>query len=412
LAIGVLVVGCSGTSSNAPDGSDARDAKDTADLADSALEASDIPAPSPDAPSGLDVPEEVASDAPSIVADAPPDLPDAGMTADGPSLDARDARETRSDAVANGDGPGGGDATGDGGSADASPSVGSNWAQWPMPNIASDVANGAPHPEKLVVNGDDTVTDGVTGLMWQQTESVTGYTRAQAATRCQKLRLGGHADWRVPSAIELSSIVDFDHANPSIDPTPFPDTALNSVAGSPQGYHGTSTLVGADGWMVDLFGDGAFYLRCVRGPSAPPSDTSTGRYDLSTVGVAVDLKTGLVWQRVPPSTRTKLVDAQTYCATGSGLPGTGWRLPTVKELMTLVDFEKTPGTGVFLLDQTVFTIPTNVGDQYGVFWTATAVTGKPQYSQFTTGQWTVYFDNGNNYYVDAAKDYGLTRCVR
>jgi hypothetical protein len=415
MALGLFVVGCSGAST-APDGSGARDATNHAD---GALDASDAPSTPPDAPSASDSPAEAASDVPAAVPDAPTDVRDAGATADVPLGDVGDATEAARDAPATGDGAGSGDAPGDGGSSDAVPSVGSNWAQWPMPNIASDVANGAPHPEMLVDNGDDTITDAVTGLMWQQTESVTSYTRPQAAAHCQKLGLGGHADWRVPSAIELSSIADFDHANPSIDPTPFPDTAINVLEPtSPKSYTSTTTLVGANGWMVDFaagrttlysFGDDPFYLRCVRGPSAPATDTSAGRYDLATAGVALDVKTGLAWQRVPPNQRTKLVDAKAYCAAPTGLPGTGWRLPTVKELLTLVDFEKMTG---FLLDQTVFSIPTNLGDTSGVFWTATAVVGKPQYSQFTSGQWTVYFNNGNNYYVDAVADYGLTRCVR
>ena len=38
-----------------------------------------------------------------------------------------------------------------------------------MPNGPTDVAAGAPNPEGYTLNGDGTVTDKITGLMWQQT---------------------------------------------------------------------------------------------------------------------------------------------------------------------------------------------------------------------------------------------------
>ena len=277
-------------------------------------------------------------------------------------------------------GGGGGGAAGAGGGTvgpcGVAACVGSNWAQWPMPNAAADVANGAPHPAMLIDNGDDTVTDGVTGLTWQRTASITFYNRAEAAARCQRLRTGAHADWRVPSAIELASIINFDRFSSSIDTVAFPDSPLDPTPDPrvPIAYFGTTTVAGSAGWLVSfVYGnvsldttslDRGAYLRCVRGPTAPAVDTSAGRYDLSVTGTARDVKTGLTWQRVAPTTgRRKLADAKTYCATGTGLSGTGWRLPTVKELLTLVDFTKPSG---FRIDQTVFNVPTDIGDPYGV----------------------------------------------
>ena len=86
-----------------------------------------------------------------------------------------------------------------------------------MPNGADDVANGAPHPQQYTDNLDGTVTDNVTGLMWQQ-----GYGRSSsqsdAATVCDGVTAGGYRDWRLPAMIELVSIVDYSRATPSIDP--------------------------------------------------------------------------------------------------------------------------------------------------------------------------------------------------
>lgn len=300
------------------------------------------------------------------------------------------------------------------------PCVGSNWAQWPMPNGVTDVANGAPRPAMLVDNGNDTVTDRVTGLMWQRTISLTTYGRAEAQARCERLRAGTHADWRVPSAIELASILDFDKFESSIDAKYFPDSPLDpKYQGPPRGSFATTSVAGMPptGWLVDFaFGevlldgerDRSVFVRCVRGPRAPVSDTSVGRYDLSTVGTARDTKTGLTWQRVAPGVRRKLAEARTYCATDAGLPGSGWRLPTIKELLTLIDFSK---PNKFRLDETVFNAPTDTGDSFSVFWSSTSLAGKPPFVQFTSGTWVVYFDAGRSWYVDST-GHCFVRCVR
>ena len=61
------------------------------------------------------------------------------------------------------------------------------------------------------------------------------------------------------------------------------------------------------------------------------ADAPAGRFAKST-GIVTDTKTGLTWQQ-PASSATYTSDAAyTYCA---GL-GTGWRVPTAKELLTLV----------------------------------------------------------------------------
>lgn len=63
-----------------------------------------------------------------------------------------------------------------------------------------------------------------------------------------------------------------------------------------------------------------------------------GRYTVN-VGTVLDNKTKLTWQQPPASSTMTWSSAQTYCAgVGSTLGGTGWRLPTKKELLTLVDF--------------------------------------------------------------------------
>jgi len=69
-------------------------------------------------------------------------------------------------------------------------------------------------------NGDGTVTDHCTGLMWQKDTGNEGTALGwcSALDYCENLNLAGHTDWRLPNVRELQSIVDYGRSNPSIDP--------------------------------------------------------------------------------------------------------------------------------------------------------------------------------------------------
>ena len=120
-----------------------------------------------------------------------------------------------------------------------------------------------------------------------------------------------------------------------------------------------------------------------------------GRYTVSG-GTVTDTKTNLVWQQTPPIEPATEAAAATYCAgLGSSLGGTGWRLPTVKELLTLVDFARDT-----VIDSTAFP---NTPANY--FWTSTAVTGAP------TSVWVVNFSNGETGTDFTVRSF-VVRCVR
>ena len=76
---------------------------------------------------------------------------------------------------------------------------------------------------ELVDNGDGTVTDTETGLMWQQGEG--GEMSWEAALAyCENLVFptGGYSDWRLPNRNELQSLVDCSEYDPAIDIVLFP----------------------------------------------------------------------------------------------------------------------------------------------------------------------------------------------
>jgi hypothetical protein len=124
-------------------------------------------------------------------------------------------------------------------------------------------------------NGDGTVTDLNTGLMWQQgdgqngTDYPPGYrTWQQAVDYCAGLDLANHSDWRLPSVEELTSLTSIGRFDPSIDTQYFPQCRSGH-------YWSSSTYVynPAYAWLV-YFYNGVVsahfktyynYVRCVRG---------------------------------------------------------------------------------------------------------------------------------------------------
>jgi hypothetical protein len=60
---------------------------------------------------------------------------------------------------------------------------------------------------RFVDNGDGTVTDTVRKIMWQKGDNGQEVTFEQAQEYCQTLRLGKHADWRLPRPEERDTAV-------------------------------------------------------------------------------------------------------------------------------------------------------------------------------------------------------------
>jgi len=147
------------------------------------------------------------------------------------------------------------------------------WAEWPMPNDQVDVTAGAPNLESYTDNHDGTVTDNVAGLMWQQTVPTGTYTWSQAVAYCPTLKLAGHSDWRLPSRIELVSIVDLGvTSGATINATYFPSTPAGWFWSSSPWQNGSSSAYCvALGVIIDVGGfTGAsdvhnlYYVHCVR----------------------------------------------------------------------------------------------------------------------------------------------------
>jgi hypothetical protein len=74
----------------------------------------------------------------------------------------------------------------------------------------------------LVDNHDNTITDTLTGLMWLAQSSELAPSWSDAISYCEHLDIEGYADWRLPNAKELMSIVDYQQYSPAINTEFFP----------------------------------------------------------------------------------------------------------------------------------------------------------------------------------------------
>jgi hypothetical protein len=224
-------------------------------------------------------------------------------------------------------------------------------------------------------NGDGTVSDLVTGLMWVRDPGAkVTYERAVAGART--CRVGGHADWRLPTIKELYSLIRFDGTDPSVmnsNPSglrPFLDASVfkfsygrgedgdriidsqfatcTKYVGRTMG--GNETMFGvnfADGRIKGYPSGNAgprgaktYYVLHVRGNPA----YGRNRFRDNRNGTVTDEATGLTWQQADSGKGMDWAAALAY-AEGLVLAGRDdWRLPNAKELQSLVDYTRSPDT--------------------------------------------------------------------
>lgn len=138
-----------------------------------------------------------------------------------------------------------------------------------------------------VDNGDGTVTDKTTHLMWQKVGSKDkSMNWTDAIEYCEYLCIGGHTDWRLPNIHEILSIVDFTRYRPhnpkdcAIDPVFFCSVSdemyWSGTTKWPKGMiSGKDAMYVGFGYGISTFRDKTHNLkvRCVRG--GPSDDFSS-----------------------------------------------------------------------------------------------------------------------------------------
>ena len=271
-------------------------------------------------------------------------------------------------------------------------------------------------------NGDGTVTDVITGLMWVQARGPK-VTWADAAAGAAACRVGGHSDWRMPTIKELYSLIHFAGGfHPEGGSVPYIDTRYFGFQyGDPSAgerpidcqdwsattYVGTTMNGNPTAFGVN-FADGRIkgypklrparaggptahrlYVRYVRGNP----DYGKNDFHDNGDGTVTDRATGLMWSKADSRTGlnweaalawVQARNAETY------LGHNDWRMPSAKELQSIVDYTRAPAVTNSAAIDPVFQT-TRLGDgEYPFFWTGTTHLDGPRDRQGTAAVYIAF----------------------
>ena len=252
-------------------------------------------------------------------------------------------------------------------------------------------------------NGNGTITDLNTGLMWQQVPSSNDYTWQEAVDYCESLDLNGYDDWRIPSVKELYSISDFNSGWPYLNTNYF-SLASGQVTKDEQFwssiyYVGVTTEGGSASafgvnhvtghvktYAAESFGPiGGKYVRAVRG-----DDYGVNEFTDNGDETITDNSTGLMWTQDDNGEGLDWEAALAYAEDSEFASHSDWRLPNVKELQSIVDYSYSPsatnasniGPAINPLFSCTPIINEAGDDNYGYYWTSTSANfsgGEPYY---------------------------------
>ncbi|MGJ8761587.1 MAG: DUF1566 domain-containing protein [Polaribacter sp.] len=251
-------------------------------------------------------------------------------------------------------------------------------------------------------NGDGTITDNVTGLMWEKDmgEKIsyeTAFTKAEQAT------LGEYNDWRVPTLKELYSLIlftgqvegqkavaffiDTNYFNQPLGNINIGEREIDAQTWSSTAYVGL-TMNGDETVFGVNFVDGrikgypkykagtetpnTMYFRMVRGNM----DYGKNNFIDNGDGTISDTATGLMWQKSDNGIGMDWKTSLSYSENLELANYSDWRLPNAKELQSIVDYSRSPQTTNSpainpIFETTAINDPNNNSGQYPYFWTGT-----------------------------------------
>ncbi len=253
-------------------------------------------------------------------------------------------------------------------------------------------------------NGDGTITDNVTKLVWQKGYSLMSYDEAMAAAK--SFTLGGRSDWRLPSIKEAYSLIMFSGVDASSrDMGSIPEGAIPFMDVNyfdfKYGSNGTRAIdtqmlsstiyIGSSERQIFIFGvnmaDGRiksypmmtreggkkYTVRFVRGEEYGVNNFVSNRG--KTIS---DTATGLMWQRDDSGKGMDWAEALEYAQAMNKKKHLGysdWRLPNAKELQSIVDYTRSPESSDSAAIDPLFKvsqIKNEVGEKdYPFYWSST-----------------------------------------
>ncbi len=200
----------------------------------------------------------------------------------------------------------------------------------------------------------ETVVDNLSGLEWQRYVGPETYSWVEAANHCEMLTYAGKTDWRLPTPHESVGFVDYGAASTLFAAPAFPSTqgdfwtSVETV--KTQGTYWTLTSDGRMHQEVGSLGQRAICVRETDGSHYGGEDNAL-RYLESDLDVPVqivfDSITGLTWIGSHPEIASSWPEALEYCETLEYAGFDDWRLPDIKELVSLVDYSHSGPSSTF-----------------------------------------------------------------
>jgi len=263
-------------------------------------------------------------------------------------------------------------------------------------------ANYTTNPSSYTDNGDGTITDNVTGLMWQK-DAVEKKTYDEAMNEVENSTLAGYDDWRMTSIKELYSLINFNGKTgmsasgvvPYIDDDYFTFYLGDESAGeryidaqymSSTKYvsttmNGAETVFGVNfvdgrikGYGLENRREGTdkeFYTLFVRGNTEYGENNFVDNGD----GTVTDLATGLMWMQGDSGTGMNWEEALEYAETAEFAGYGDWKLPDAKELQSIVDYERSLDTTNSAAIAPVFDVSEIIDEggnkNYPFYWSST-----------------------------------------
>ncbi len=263
-------------------------------------------------------------------------------------------------------------------------------------------------------NKDQTITDNNTGLMWQKNPGEK-MTWENAVSGVSDFKLGGYSDWRLPTIKELYSLIIFS----GVDPSGYNGTSTDALIpfinteffefeyGNPavgeriiDSQFATSTIdvgdsqFGGGNLMFGVnFADGrikgyptgplpgqltgkTFFVLYVRGNKNYGKNNFTDNGN----GTITDNATGLMWMQNDSEKAMNWQEALEYAEGKEFGNFSDWRLPTIKELQSIVDYSRAPGATGSAAINPAFNCTGIINEagqpDYGYYWSGTTHTNK------------------------------------
>jgi len=249
-------------------------------------------------------------------------------------------------------------------------------------------------------NGDGTVTDKNTGLMWQKMLPDAKYPWSNCVNYTDTSTLAGYDDWRLPTIKEIYSLMLFngitgvteESSVPYVD-TDYFDFRFGGVVDASERFidaqyatssiykgttmNGNETMFGlnlVDGRIKGYPTHKNFEIRMVRGRS----DYGINAFIDNDDGTISDNATGLMWDKSGSDYGMNWEDALTFANQKNAenfLGYNDWRLPNAKELHSIVNYDRSPSYTNSAAISSIFDIATITDEKgeenYPFYWTST-----------------------------------------